>query len=195
MEALAIAGAPPKTRKRLLTYKDYVALTPPDSGNYELHNGQIVYMASPTPHHQDIATELSAQMHFFVKQHKLGKVYSAPLDTVFDEINTFQPDVLFIAKERTAIIGSKKIEGAPDFVVEIQSEGNTPKEMGYKKYIYETFMVREYWVINLKKETITKYLNDEGEFRQVGIFRNDEEVASDVLNGFRVSLKGLSETP
>ena len=193
MEALAIAGAPPKTRKKLLTYKDYVALTPPDSGNYELHNGQIVYMASPTPHHQDIATELTTQMRIFAKQRQLGKVYSAPLDTVFDEINTLQPDVLFIAKERLAIIGPKKIEGAPDFVVEIQSGGNTPKEMGYKKYVYETFMVREYWVINLKKETITKYLNEEGEFRQAGIFSKDEEVASDMLSGFRVSLKELSE--
>lgn len=195
MEALAIAGAPPKTRKRLLTYKDYVALTPPDSGNYELHNGQIVYMASPTPPHQRITRRLSTRIDNFLEKNKLGEVFFAPLDTVFDEINTLQPDVLFIAKSRTAIIGPKKIEGAPDFVVEIQSEGNTPKEMGYKKYIYETFMVREYWVINLKKETITKYLNDEGEFRQIGIFRKDEEVASDVLNGFRVSLNELSETP
>ena len=194
MEALATAPALPKSRKKMLTYKDYAALTPPDSGNYELHNGQIVYMASPTPSHQRIARRLTTQIDNFLAQNKLGEVFFAPLDTVFDEINTLQPDVLFIAKERSSIIGKKKIEGAPDFVVEIQSEGNTAKEMGYKKYIYETFMVREYWVINLKKETITKYLNEEGEFRQVGIFQKGEEVASDVLGGFQVSLIGLSES-
>src|SRR5690606_28343794 len=102
---------------------------------------------------------------------------------------TFQPDVLFISKERASIIGTKKIEGAPDFVVEIQSEGNSPKEMSYKKHIYEAFMVREYWVVNLKKEAIAKYLNEEGEFRQVGIYAKDKEVVSDVLKGFKVSLR------
>ncbi len=38
-----------KSRKKILTYDDYAALTPPDSGNYELHNGKIVFMPSPTP--------------------------------------------------------------------------------------------------------------------------------------------------
>lgn len=41
------AASPPlllRTRKKVLTYDDCVRLTPSDSGNYELHNGQIVYM-------------------------------------------------------------------------------------------------------------------------------------------------------
>ncbi len=116
-----------------------------------------------------------------------------PLDTVFDEINTLQPDILFISKDRLSIVGAKKIEGAPDFVIEIQSEGNSPREMSYKKYIYETFLVRDYWVINLKKETITQYLNEEGKFRQVGIFGKDKELISSVLSGFKVSLAALME--
>lgn len=192
MEAIASAPALPKTRKKLLTYKDYVALTPPDNGNYELHNGKIIYMPSPNPLHQRIVRRLSTRLDNFLEKNKSGEVFFAPLDTVFDEINTFQPDVLFIANNRADIIGMKKIEGAPDFVVEVQSEGNTPKEMSYKKHIYETFMVREYWVINVKKETITQYLNDEGEFRQAGIFGKDKIVVSEVLKGFKVSLKELS---
>ncbi len=193
MEALAPVPALPKTRKKLLTYKDYATLTPPDSGNYELHNGKIIYMPSPTPLHQRVARRLSTRIDNFLEKNKLGEVFFAPLDTFFDEINTFQPDVLFISKDRAAIVSLKKIEGAPDFVVEIQSEGNTPKEMSYKKHIYETFMVREYWVINLKKETITQYLNDEGEFRQTGIFSKDKVVVSEVLKDFQVSLRELSD--
>lgn len=200
MEELALAApaavatlAPSDTAATPLTYEDYVALTPPDSGNYELHDGKIIFMPSPTPLHQDIATELATRMRTHSKARQLGKVYTAPLDTLFDDINTFQPDVLFIAKERAFIIGPKKIEGAPDFVVEIQSEGNTPKEMNYKKYIYATFMVREYWVINLKKETITQYINDEGEFQQEGIYSKTETVKSEVLSGFQVSLAELLE--
>jgi len=193
MEALAPAPALPKTRKKRLTYKDYAALTPPDSGNYELHDGKIVYMPSPTPAHQDLVTELSAQMRMYANRNRLGKVYTAPLDTVFDEINTLQPDILFISKDRLSIVGAKKVEGAPDFIIEIQSGGNSPREMSYKKYIYETFMVREYWVVNLKKETITQYVNEEGEFRQAGIFAKDKELVSIVLPDFKTSLAALTE--
>ncbi len=46
--------APPlaRTRKKKLTYEDYVRMTPPNSGNYELHDGKIVFTASPIPSHQ-----------------------------------------------------------------------------------------------------------------------------------------------
>lgn len=103
-ENMPTAGA----KEKLFTYDDYVALTPPDSGNYELHKGKIVFMASPTPEHQDIVTELSARMRIFASGHKLGKVYAAPLDIVFNSIDTFQPDILYISKDRFSIIGEKK---------------------------------------------------------------------------------------
>ncbi len=189
----ALAPALPKTRKKRLTYKDYAALTPPDSGNYELHDGKIVYMPSPTPAHQRVARRLAVRLDNFLEKNKSGEVFFAPLDTVFDEINTLQPDILFVSKDRLSIVGAKKIEGAPDFVIEIQSEGNSPKEMSYKKYIYETFLVREYWIVNLKKETITQYVNEEGEFRQAGIFSKDKELISSVLPGFKTSLAALME--
>ncbi len=180
-----------KTRKKILTYADYATLTPTDSGNYELHQGKILYMPSPTPHHQDVAMNLSSRMHLYASQGKLGKVFTAPLDTVFDSFTTFQPNILFIAKERSHIIGDKKIEGAPDLVVEVLSASNNPKEMSYKKHIYESFMVREYWLINLKKLTITVYNNIEGELLPIGVFKGDDEVESQVIPGFKVAVQDV----
>ncbi|HFA49138.1 MAG TPA: Uma2 family endonuclease [Bacteroidetes bacterium] len=182
------AARPFKTKKKRLTYEDYARLTPPDSGNYELHNGQIIHMPSPTPLHQDMVGELYSHMKAYAKANKLGKVYIAPLDTLFDQFNTFQPDVLFISKERLEIIGDKKIEAAPDLVVEVLSGGNTRKEMLHKKQTYETFGVREYWLIDLKKETVTQYLLQEGEFKSTR-FSFDEETVSVALPGYKVCLK------
>ncbi|MFN0036115.1 MAG: Uma2 family endonuclease [Saprospiraceae bacterium] len=195
--AATIAAAPPATRRasrvrrKILTYEDYAAITPANNGNYELVNGNIVFMSSPTPRHQRVVRRLSNQLENLVRQNDLGEVFFAPLDTSFDEINTFQPDILFIKKERAHIIGPKKIEGAPDFVVEVLSEGNTPKEMAFKKYIYETFMVGEYWLINLQKKTIAQYLNEEGEFQKLGTFKVSEAVKSVVLEGFQTKLEDL----
>jgi Uma2 family endonuclease len=180
-----------RVRRTRLTYEDYAAITPANNGNYELINGNLIFIPSPTPEHQDVVTELSTLLRVFAKSNNLGKVYTAPLDTTFDETNTLQPDILFIKKERANIIGAKKIEGAPDFVVEMLSEGNAPKEMAFKKYIYETFMVREYWVLNLKNKTIAQYLNEAGEFQKMGTFKSGEVVKSEVLDGFQTKLDDL----
>jgi Uma2 family endonuclease len=121
-------------KPRLLTYDDYARLTPPDNGNYELHEGQIVFMPTPTPAHQKFSMRLSNRLFNFVDTHKLGEVFTAPMDTVFSPTATLQPDLLYLSQERLHLIGDKKIEGAPDLVVEILSPSNNAKEMSFKKY-------------------------------------------------------------
>jgi hypothetical protein len=60
-----VALKQPKVRipkPRLLGYEDYVRFTPPDSGNYELHNGLIIYRVTPVPLHQIVLTNLLTEM-------------------------------------------------------------------------------------------------------------------------------------
>ena len=128
----------PKVRipkRKMLTYDDYVRFTPSESGNYELHDGQIIYTPSPKPKHQKLSMRLSSQLFSHVDRHQLGEILTAPMDVVFNPNDTFQPDILFLSNDRLPLIGNAKIEGAPDLVVEILSASNTPKEMGYKKDI------------------------------------------------------------
>ena len=180
-------------KPRLLTYDDYVRLTPPDSGNYELHDGRIIYMASPIPLHQIVSGNLFAELHVHIRRHKLGRVIAAPMDTVFTLNDTLQPDILFLTNERSHLIGEKKIEGAPDLVVEILSPSNTPKEMGYKKVIYEMSGVREYWIINLKKRILTQYENIDDEFRIYRIFNETDTLTSLCIEGFETPMSELFE--
>ncbi len=185
---------PPKARipkPRLLTYDDYVRLTPSDNGNYELHHGNIIYMPSPTPSHQIFSGNLFTEMNVHVRRHKLGRVMTAPMDTVFTIHDTFQPDILFIAQERLGIIGEKKIEGAPDLVVEILSPGNDTKEMAYKKVIYEFSEVREYWLVNLTKKTLTQYENKDGDFYVKYIFQQTDTLTSLVIKEFKANMQDL----
>ena len=49
------ANKPKFPQPKLLTFKDYERLTPPDNGNFELHNGKIIFMASPLEKHQTVA--------------------------------------------------------------------------------------------------------------------------------------------
>ena len=179
-------------KPKLLTYDDYARLTPPDSGNYELHNGKIIYMPSPFYTHQNISMILSAALYFHVKNNKLGQVCTAPLDVKLTENDTVQPDILFIKKERESIIDGI-IKGAPDLVVEILSPSNDAKEMSYKKYIYEVSGVSEYWVINLQKKILTQYENVENELLLQRVYTQSDILKSLVVDGFEMKLKELFE--
>jgi Uma2 family endonuclease len=100
---------------------------------------------------------------------------------------TVQPDLLFIAKKREHII-DRQVKGAPDLIIEILSGSNNPKEMSYKKYIYETTGVREYWIVNLKKQLITQYENEEGEFILRKVAHLNDRLTSFVIEGFQIEV-------
>ncbi len=124
----------------------------------------------------------------FAEQNNRGEVFISPLDTKFDDINTLQPYVLFVTAERKGIMGAKKIDGAPDLVVEVLSDSNTAKEMSYKKYVYESYGVHEYWVANLLKRILTQLINHDGEFIPAGIWTERDTLESVVLPGFRLEM-------
>jgi Uma2 family endonuclease len=178
---------------RLLTYADYAKLTPPDSGNYELHNGKIIFMPTPIPKHQLISSELHILLGSYIKTHKLGKLTAAPMDTVFTPHDTLQPDLLFIPTDKLAIIGEKKIEGVPDFIIEIHSPGNPPREMNYKKFVYETTGVKEYWVIYPQKKLIKQFQNDDFEFVLRKEVSESGVLSSFVIDGFSFDISDIFE--
>lgn len=180
------------TQPKLLTFDDYARLTPLDSGNYELHNGKIIHMPSPLEPHQTLAFKLTLQLGNHIVKNKLGKLLFAPMDVIFNKNDTMQPDILFVSNERLSII-DRQVKGAPDFIVEILSEGNTTKEMQYKKYVFETHGVREYWLINLAKQTITQYENIEGEFVIRNKINADGSLSSVVVEGFTLKASDIFE--
>jgi len=178
---------------KLLTYEDYARLTPPDSGNFELRNGKIEAMPSPIPTHQAISIRFSAFLGMHVLTHNLGKLFAAPMDTQFTEHDTFQPDLLFVSNERLGIIGDMKIEGAPDLVVEILSPGNTTKEMSYKRHVYESTGVREYWFIEPEKQALSQYERVGDELRWQRTLTPEDTLRSSVVEGFEVELRMIFE--
>ena len=178
---------------KLLTYLDYVKLTPPDIGNFELLNGQIYFIASPKPSHQRISLRLSYFLAACVIPNNLGEIFTAPMDVVFTEYDTFQPDLLFITKEILNIIGENKIEGSPDLVVEILSPSNDANEMSYKRHIYESKGVKEYWLINVEKQMLTLYKQIDNELRWQKDIQKNEVLKSEIIQGFELELSKIFE--
>jgi Uma2 family endonuclease len=150
-------------------------------------------MPTPIPAHQRLSMRLSNRLFNYIDVHHLGEIFAAPMDTVFTPTDVLQPDLLFLSTARLHLIGEKKIEGAPDLVIEILSPSNGPKEMSYKKFIYEITEVREYWVINIDKKSITQYEKIENEFHIRTVFQEKDTLVSIVLEGFSTNVQTLFE--
>ncbi|MCX8490851.1 MAG: Uma2 family endonuclease [Cyclobacteriaceae bacterium] len=129
----------------------------PEGTLAELIDGILYMSSSPIDAHQRVVTRLLGQIHFFVDQHDLGEVFTAPFDVYLDEhSNAVQPDILFIEKENLAIVKGH-VHGVPDLIIEILSEGNSEHDMVRKRNLYEKSGVKEYWIIHPTTRIVTGY--------------------------------------
>jgi Uma2 family endonuclease len=168
------------------TADDYLQL--PENAPYQLINGKLIYMAAPEDRHQEIAINLSTELQIFVKSHKLGKVRFSPYDVHFDKENIFQPDILFVSIARASII-QKKIDGAPDFIVEISSPGTEKINRNRKMKIYGKYDVIEYWIVSTEKEQIEVYHNKNHKMQLVQTASRSDKIISKAIKGFELEVE------
>jgi len=92
-------------------------------------------------------TRLSRHLSTFVEDNDLGHVFVAPVDVVFSEFDVVEPDIIYISKQRAAILTEKNVQGAPDLVVEVLSEWTAKVDRTAKLKLYAKYGVPEYWVL------------------------------------------------
>ena len=135
-----------------LTYEDYVGL--PDDRRYEIIDGELYEMTAPTVRHQIVLGNLFIIFKPYVTRRKLGSVYMAPIDVIFDEDAVVQPDIAFVAESRRGIVREHAIVGAPDLVVEILSPTTAAYDRNRKAALYQRYGVSEYWMVDSETETV-----------------------------------------
>jgi Uma2 family endonuclease len=178
------------TQKKLLTYQDYLDL-PVDGNRYEIINGELIMAPSPGTGHQDVSGNLEFALRKFLETHKVGKIYHAPIDVVLSEHHVLQPDILFIANERTNIITEKNISGPPDLIIEILSPSTGYYDLVEKKESYEKFGVPEYWMVDPKKQWVEIYFLEGSKFKLLQRLEKDGVLKSKVLKGFQIDFQNL----
>ena len=138
------------------TTEDIYAL--PEGERAELIDGQMFMMAPPSRWHQYISMELSAAIHEYIRQ-KGGqcKVYAAPFAVFLnaDNKNYVEPDISVICDQSK--LTDRGCEGAPDWVIEIVSPGSERMDYMIKLLKYNTAGVREYWIVDQRKNRIMVY--------------------------------------
>ncbi|MFQ5824828.1 MAG: Uma2 family endonuclease [bacterium] len=178
------------TQKKIYTYQDYLNL-PEDDKRYEIINGELVMVPAPSTNHQDIGLNIKYELKRFIEKYKVGKIYDAPTDVVLSETNVVQPDILFITKDHYDIITEKNITGAPDLIIEILSPSTGYYDLIEKKEIYEKFGVREYCIVDPKKQWVEIYTNKANKFALKQRLEKAGVLESWVLRGFQLGMEKI----
>ena len=141
------------------TLKDYYSL--PDDVRAELIDGVIYDMTAPRRIHQEILGQLYLEFAACIDKHnkKHGarcKVYFAPVDVRLfrDDRNMFEPDLIVLCHEDN---NELRIEGAPEFVLEVLSDSTRSKDCILKLNKYMDAGVHEYWIVDPKTHKVLVY--------------------------------------
>jgi Uma2 family endonuclease len=169
----------------LFTAQDYKNL--PETGpRYQLVDGNLIVAPAPNRYHQDISRNLEFILCAYLKKHPIGKMYHAPFDVYLDEHNVFQPDILFVSKERAGILTDQGAEGAPELIVEILSPSTAQLDLDRKKKVYAQHRVIELWIIVPETRQVQIYRLQEHPGRPSAIYERADVFESILLPGLRL---------
>lgn len=143
-------------KEEAYTIDDIYAL--PDGTRAELIDGKIYYMAPPSRTHQRILLSLSRKIADYMESENGGcEVNIAPFAVFLseDDRNYVEPDISIVCDPSK--LDEKGCHGAPDWMIEIVSPGSKSMDYFTKLFKYRTAGVREYWIVDPAKETVTVY--------------------------------------
>lgn len=171
------------------TVEELLRLPEDEFHRHELIGGQHFVTPSPVPRHQRIALDLGLELASRIRRPGLGEVYPAPIDVVLSPTDLVVPDLVVVLEERRAIIGEKRIEGAPDLIVEITSPSTKQSDLELKLALYERAGVREYWVVLTEENAVLRHVREGKRF--AAPTRHEHEIALSIVAAMPVDLSAI----
>ena len=165
-----------------------------DDHRYELIDGELYRMTSPTLAHQEILGELFLQFAAFLKG-KPCKVLVAPFDVRLNaegkDDTVLQPDILVVCD--TTKFDVRSCVGAPDLVVEILSPSTSGRDQLLKFHKYLQAGVREYWIVDPDSKTVAVYILENGKY-VCNAYGSEDTIPVHVLEGCHIVMRDVLET-
>ncbi len=164
-----------------ITYDEFIKLTEESEQRYELIDGELFLLASPSYAHQTAISEILYHFHSFFKGKKCRPLTS-PFDVTLikdqNNKNVVQPDVLVICDTEN-IDAKGKYWGVPTLVVEVLSPSSKKHDMLRKLNLYTLTGIKEFWLVDTDKKIVYTY-----QFENKVIVDNNAFFKRDVLTSF-----------
>lgn len=173
-----------------MSVEDFQKLSDASETRYELIDGEVYQLASPSYEHQRIVVELLHQMHQWSSEKKCKPV-TAPFDvTLFkdDNKNIVQPDIVVVC-DPEKVDDHGRYYGTPSVVVEVLSESTRNKDMLKKLNLYMASGVGEYWIASPWNREVYIYSFASGEIRNYRVYKGAETAVSEALEQLSIPLE------
>ncbi len=159
-------------------------------GNYESYEfveGKLIPMAAAKIIHGDVAAEILGLLFHYVKEHQLGKLYTA--ETVFTVGNRARkPDVAFVASERIPDNLWQNFPIPPDLAIEVVSETDTMQAVHEKAFEYLDAGTQLVWAIEPFSQTVIVYRSS----TDISLLAIDDTLPGEpAVKGFRCRVADL----
>ena len=158
-----------------------------DYESYEFVEGELIPMAAAKIIHGDVAAEILILLGNYVKEHQLGKLYTA--ETVFTVSNRGRkPDVAFVASERIPDDLWQNFPISPDLAIEVVSETDAMKAVHEKAFEYIDAGTQLVWAIEPFSQTVITYRS----LTDISLLTVDDPLTGDpAVKGFQCRVADL----
>lgn len=130
----------------------------------ELIKGVLVVTDKTSIAHNNAVLEIATALRQYIASNN-GKcrVFAENVALYCSELcndaeNLFLPDIMTVCDETG--IKDDGVHTAPVFVVEVTSESTKKNDYGRKMLTYSDIGVEEYWVVDLQRKVIVRYLSE-----------------------------------
>lgn len=186
---MSMAQALKQPEPMFYTEDDYYDL--PENIRAELIDGQFYFQAAPSRIHQKILNAINNTIYNYIRT-KGGpcEVYPAPFAVKLqeDRKTIVEPDISVICDP--AKLTDKGCSGAPDWIVEIVSPGNSGQDYIRKLQLYTEAGVREYWIVDPMKQQIMVYCLEEEKF-ELNWYTFQDKVKAGIYEDFWIDFKEI----
>ncbi|MHB8063269.1 MAG: type II toxin-antitoxin system prevent-host-death family antitoxin [Ruminiclostridium sp.] len=176
-----------------VTYEEFLELTENSDLRYELIDGEVFMLASPSYAHQTAVTEILVHFYTWFKGKKCRPLTS-PFDVTLikgeDNKNVVQPDIIVICDTET-VDEKGKYKGVPTLVVEVLSPSSKKHDMLRKLDLYMKTGIREFWLVDTQKKAIYIYSFENKTIIDYTSFLNNDSVKSSVFEGLEIQLEDV----
>jgi len=169
---------------------DELLAIPDDGFRRELLDGELIIMPPAGEEHGAIAGNLLVDLGHYVRQHRLGQIYTAETGFKLGSDTVLCPDAAFVARERIDQIGIGKgfRVGAPDLVVEVVSPGDSFGPVEAKVFKWLAAGCRMVVVVNPSRRAATVYRSRNDVLL---LSASDSIDGGDVVPGWNLPLREL----
>jgi prevent-host-death family protein len=177
-----------------VSYEEFLKLTAASEKRYELIDGEVYMLSSPSTIHQRIVGELFGHFYNFFKNKKctpLTSPYDITLKKSSKNINVVQPDIVVVCDLDENNDENDRYIGIPTLVVEIISKSSKSRDLVKKLDLYMLSGVKEYWIIDPYLKETYLYSFSDYELENYSSLKFNDTIQSNIFKDLNIHMNAL----